>query len=140
AVGQHLRVGGIADARRPRSPVEGAVPSDLADPRAQDLRDQDMAVRQRRVAVGQTEALWRTVGAKAGATELTPDGFRVAFDADDAAVTDVRDAEAIVGLHVGVIRTIEIASGRTRVLGNAVLPDDPAGGVVHQHDGMRFLF
>src|SRR5438132_8986996 len=138
-VRQHLRIGWILNAWCPGRPVEGAVPADLANPGAQDLRDQDVAVRQRRVAVGQAEGLWRVVGAVAGPTKLGLDGFRVVIDEDHAAVANVRNPNVAVGPHVGVVRAIEKAPGRAVALGHAVLPVDPMACVIDQHDRVRLL-
>src|SRR6266851_8523567 len=110
-VREHMRVGGILDARRLRRPVERAVPAHLAHPGAEDLGDQNVAIGKRRVPIWQAKALWRIVGAVAVPTELRLDVFRLAIDEDQAAVANVRYPDAAVGPHVGVVRTVEIALG-----------------------------
>ena len=133
---QRLRVGRVRD-RRLHGPAQPAARGDVVDPRPLDLRDEDAAVRERRVAVDRAEVLRRIVPAHPGRADLPHDPVRA--DEEDAAVVRVGDGQRPVWEHVRVVGRVQLVRAAAAHAGRPVQVRARMRADVHRDDRVRLL-
>src|SRR6478672_10030033 len=100
-----------------------------------DLGDQQTAVGEWRVAVRTAICPRGVDGTGARSTPLADDLLGMRY-LEDPAVPDVGDDDVTVRQRVGIVRSVQPARTRSRVIVPAVLPDDPSRRDVDADDDL----